>query len=491
LPLPEEDPRWQEIGAKLSDDHLAKLVERQLNRLERSVIDAVYRRRGTRPYDPILLLKMVVYQYLKGQQSPAAWCEEAQLNQAMQWLGRGYTPSRRAWYDFRDRAAQFIAEVHEQIIHRALAEGLLDPTVGVQDGTAIAACASRHRVVNRSTLAKRRTQLDSVLSGAVLGGERDEEMPPWVPTTTRGQQDLAKRLQQADEVLTKRLEKNSQRPSDKRQAPDKIRVSLSDPPAPLGRDKLKVYRPLYTVQYMVAPRSLLILSYGCEPAATDAGTLAPMIDKTQAVVGGRLLTVLADAAYCSIVDLQQCEQRHVELLAPVQANAFTAAKHQAQPHPQISREQFVWDAAENCCHCPQGQRLAYVDRTRKRRHSDQTLWEYRYRADPALCQACPLAARCLRPGAACRTIRRLEGQELLDIQRQKMADPAVQARYRLRGETVELTYAECKGNRHLTRFHGRGPERAQTETGLMVVAQNLLRLDRLERNRASPTKTNT
>jgi hypothetical protein len=216
-----------------------------------------------------------------------------------------------------------------------------------------------------------------------------------------------------------------------------------------------------------------------------------MIDKTQQVVGGRLKTMLADAAYCTIVDLQKCQQRNVELLSPVQANVFTAAKQKAKPNPQMSREQFVWNATENCYQCPQGQRLKYVDRTRKRRHSDQTLWEYRYRADAAHCRACPLAAQCLRPTSASRTIKRLEGQELLDAQRRKMAEPDVQARYRLRGETVELTYAECKGNRHLTRFHGRGPERARTETGLMVVAQNLLRLDRLERPRATPAKTTT
>jgi transposase len=454
--------------------------------LDRTTIDAAYRGCGSPSYDPVLMLKMVLYQYLKGHQSPAAWDEEAKLNQAMQWLGRGSTPSRRTWYDFRDRAAEFIEQVHGQIIQRALDEGLLDPAIGVQDGTAIAACASRHRLVNRPTLEKRRTQLE-----VVIRGQAEEEIPQWMPPTTRGQQELAKRMQQAEEILAERIEKNGQKPSDKRKHPDKIQVSLSDPPAPLGRDKLKVYRPLYTVQYVVAPGSLLIMSYGCEPSASDAGTLAPMIDKTQQVVGGRLKTMLADAAYCSIVDLQQCAQRDVELLAPVQANAFTAAKQKAKPNPQIPREEFVWDAIANCYHCPQGQCLKYIDRARKRRHSDQTLWEYRYRCDPALCRACPLAARCLRPDSASRTIKRLEGQELIDAQRRKMADPEVQARYRIRGETVELTYAECKGNRHLARFHGRGPTRARTETGLMVVAQNLLRLDRLERNRASPTKTTT
>ena len=61
-----------------------------------------------------------------------------------------------------------------------------------------------------------------------------------------------------------------------------------------------------------------------------------------------------------------------------------------------------------------------------------------------------------------------------------MAQPDVQARYALRGQTVERAFADAKGNRRLDRFHGRGRHRAQTETGLLVLAQNALRLDRLE-----------
>jgi hypothetical protein len=194
----------------------------------------------------MVMLKMVLYQYLKGNPSPATWHEEARLNKAMQWLGRGYAPSRRAWYDFRDRAGKFIEPLHHQMIGGALDEGHLDPSVGVQDGTAVAACASRHRMVNRSTLEKRTQQLD-----AILRGKYDEEVPMWVPPTDSGKQDLAERMKQASEVLAERIEKNATKPSDKRKDPDKIQVSLSDPPAPLGRDKLKVFRPLYTVQYVV------------------------------------------------------------------------------------------------------------------------------------------------------------------------------------------------------------------------------------------------
>ena len=432
------------------------------------------------------MLKMVVYQYLRGNQSPATWYDEAKLNKAMQWLGRGYEPARRTWYDFRDRAGKFVERVHHQIIHRALDEGILDPSVGVQDGTAVAACASRHRMVNRPTLEKRTEQLEAIIDGSC-----NEEVPKWVPPTDSGKQDLADRMQQASEVLAKRIEQNANRPSGKRKDPDKIQVSLSDPPAPLGRDKLNVFRPLYTVQYVVAPQSHLIMAYCCERSVTDVGTLAPMIDKTQEVVNGRLRVMLADAAYCSIIDLQDCLARNIELLAPVQSNSFTESKKKKTEPRQFSREEFRWDDSEQCYFCPQGQRLDYKGRCRKSRHSGRTLWESRYRCSPEHCGKCPLASQCLREGASARTIKRLEGQDLLAAQREKMASEEVQSRYRLRGQTVELAYADSKGNRKLTGFHGRGPDRARTETGLMVIAQNLRRLDRLEQDLLNPDKTTT
>ena len=446
----------------------------------------MYRGSGSQPYDPVALLKMVLYQYLRGNQSPAAWHHEAKLNKAMQWLGRGYAPARRTWYDFRDRVGKCIDQLHEQIIAGALEQGQLDPTVGVQDGTAVAACASRHRMVNRSTLEKRIEQLQ-----VILQGEFDQKLPQWVPPTDFGRLDLAERMNKASEVLSERIAKNAGKPSDKRKDPETIRVSLSDPLAPLGRDKLKVFRPLYTVQYVVAPGSYLIMSYCCEAEVTDVGTLAPMIDKTQKAVCGQLKTMMADAAYCSIVDLQDCRERDVELIAPVQSNAFTESKMKGKSNQQIPRDKFDWDEMERCYRCPEGHRLNYHHRTRKQRHSGRQLWESRYRCDPIHCGACPLADKCLRPGSTRRTIKRLEGQELLDAQREKMAEPEVQSRYCQRGQTVELAYADSKGNRQFDRFHGRGLSRVRTETGLMVVAQNLRRLDRLQRNPLNSVKRQT
>ena len=83
-------------------------------------------------------------------------------------------------------------------------------------------------------------------------------------------------------------------------------------------------------------------------------------------------------------------------------------------------------------------------------------------------------------------IKRMEGEELLEAQRLKMSQDDAKELYRLRGQTVERSFGDAKGNRGVDRFHGRGLARARTETGLLTLAQNLLRLDNLQQNAANP-----
>lgn len=446
--------------------------------MDRRTLEELYAGVGSLAYDPRMLLKMVLYQYLKGRRSPAKWFEEAKLNEAMQWLGRGYTPARRTWYDFRDRVGGAIDRLHEKMIQTAIEDKLLDPTEAAQDGTSVAACASRHQMVNKETLGRRKQLLNHVIDGK---HPSSEPLPLWLPPTEIGRRDLFERMQRAETILNERIVKNAKKQAGTRKDPARIQVSLTDPIAPLGRDKMKVFRPLYTVQYVLEHTSRMILSYCCDAVVTDCGTLIPMIDLTQKIVGGRLKTMMADAAYCSILDLLGCADRGVELLAPVQANSFTEKKKQAKTNRQIPRDQFRFDEKRNCYECPAGHELSYSGRERKQRHGGRSLWESRYQCVAIHCGNCPLAAQCLRRGSSSRMIKRLEGQELLDAQRAKMSDPEVQSRYARRGSTVELGFADARHHRGLQRFHGRGLTRVRTETGLLVLAQNLLRLDRLQR----------
>jgi hypothetical protein len=159
----------------------------------------------------------------------------------MQWLGRGYQPSRRTWYLFRDRVGNIVTQLHQQLLERAIEKDLLSAETGAQDGTSVAACASRHQLVNRETLERRMQILDDVIGRTFPS---DKRIPLWVPPTDSGRMDLAQRMRDAADVLSKRLADNAKKHGKKRKDSSKINVSLTDVLAPLGRDKMKVFRDL-------------------------------------------------------------------------------------------------------------------------------------------------------------------------------------------------------------------------------------------------------
>ncbi len=53
-------------GQKLAEDDLARMVEGQVNAMESRALDELYAGVGSLAYVPRMLLKMVLYQYLKG-----------------------------------------------------------------------------------------------------------------------------------------------------------------------------------------------------------------------------------------------------------------------------------------------------------------------------------------------------------------------------------------------------------------------------------------
>jgi len=163
-----------------------------------------------------MMLKMVLFEYLQGRLSPAQWYRDAKEHDAMRWLGRGIEPSRTAWYRFRDRMTDVVKQLHQDLIQRAVDQDFIAAQVGVQDGTTIAACASRHRVVNQPTLVKRRAFLEQAIESDRLGNPLAEDAVKWMPATPGGREELAERMPQAATVVTQRLEENARKSKAKR-----------------------------------------------------------------------------------------------------------------------------------------------------------------------------------------------------------------------------------------------------------------------------------
>jgi transposase len=452
-----------------------------LDRIDLTPLFAAYRPGGKKPHRPDLMLAIVLVEILDGRTSPAKWYKDATTRDQCKHVGQGIRPSRSSWYEFRDRCGKFIQDVADRITQEAIKDEIVDPSTASLDGTFTRAAATRHRLFNLGQLERRVACLQraiEILDNEPVDTETvriAQEIPRWIGATRAGRQRQLEQFVKAESALTAKIAANAKKPKRYQSDPAKMTVSVWDVDAVVGRDKEKVLCPLYNSQFMVACGSDVILAYGVFAQCTDSGTLSPMIDRTQAAVGHCLQKVLADGGYCSLLELRDCISRDIDLVSPVPGANSPSPHKAADGEALLSQKEFTFFPDENRCKCPAGHEMPCRARSAKPRADGRTVTEVRYEQAVELCNGCPLASRCLKPGSTRRSVARMEGQELLDAQIKKMASEEGKANARLRGQTVERIFGDGKTHRNQNRQNGRGLSRVKAEVGLLVVAQNTLR----------------
>jgi len=126
-----------------------------------------------------LLLAMVLVEKRRGRASPRQWHRDQRDSVALLWVGQGIQPARSVWYEFRDRLAPFLDGWNAQVLRRALECGLTDGSEAATDGTLIAACASRHRLLNQSQITSRLEQLDAACAQDLRQESVEKKVSGW------------------------------------------------------------------------------------------------------------------------------------------------------------------------------------------------------------------------------------------------------------------------------------------------------------------------
>jgi transposase len=451
-------------------EHLALKIDRAVDLLDLRPLRATYAGVGTDAHDPKLLLKAVLYEMHMGYHSPAKWYSHAFDNNPVRWLLRGLKPSRSSWYDFRDRVGPLLLEFNRQVLAMAGERKVTQGQRGALDGSFVAANASRRKMLKGNNLRERLQQLQQ----ACLADERGEtlaERPGWMGPTVKGRRRQLPRYQQAVDRCQQREERQQRQRACDRNRAQPVRVNPSDPDAVPGRDKERVYRPLYNPQLLRDVDSPLILSYDVFAQATDAGTLEPMFARTRLMLGWLPPVWLTDSSYATGPQLRAAELAQVTLYAPWQAPGGAAGK---KPPAWLPKESFRWVAAEQAYHCPAGRRMELQQVITQQRAQEQRVVVEEYRCESEYCLNCPLAAWCTPRPEKGRTVNRSEHDDRFERLQQRMATPEAKALYKKRSQTVELSYADMKWHRKLWRFSGKGLTRVRIEIGLFVLVHNLL-----------------
>jgi transposase len=535
-----QSPEWLRIDQGLGEDDLARKIAHLVDEeLDLEPLFSSYAGRGSLPHRPDLLLKMVLYEHQIGRPQPTQWLYDLEKNIAVQWLTFGIRASRSILYEFRDRVQPFLARLNQQVIRTAITEKHTDASKASLDGSFVAANASRHRLLSLKTVEQRLEQLDQEIAKseaaeadepepqAASTNSADETVDPGLdmeaipaqpkteqnqqtpttqapsadPTVTedrpgsfmaktkRGKKRQRAQYQKAQEILKERNKANARRRKDKRKKSEQVRIAIGDPMAPFGRDKMKVFRPLYNAQMMTDVETDFVFTFSVTPTLSDSGHLVPMVDQMTAVTGQPLNRVLVDSGYPSGEDLAQCEARNVEVFAPWNENSFTAEKRaEAGKDAPIRKDEFTWDPTIPGYRCPQGHPLTYRERTTKQKANGDPVSLEIYQADAADCNECPLKARCVHSKSGARTVRRQPHEDLIGKMRDRMKTPEGKALYRQRGCTVERRFADMKTFRGAERISGRTPGRAEAQIGLTILVHNLITLDKIRSREARSEK---
>lgn len=493
----EASREWLAIDAELPEDDVARRIDRAVEMLlQMDDFEQRYARRGHRGYPPRALLKVVLYAKHRGWNRPSQWYDAAKNHRVCQWLTRGLCPSRSRWYAFGGRITPWIDPWNAQIVSIAVQAGVTPATRGVQDGTLIAANATRHKLVGPKKIAER---LAALAPAAPLAASRtavaalSESSPAeqasalsdaatscgtWMAKTPRGRCRQLRRYQALAAAMAQRQEENRQRLASERKPPEKVRLSPGDPEAPLGLDKLRVFRPLYNAQLIDDLDSPLILAYGVFAQSSDNGTAEPMLTRYRSLTGVAQQVSLVDSKYTTPADLAVFKKAGVEVYGYTQDQVSASRRRPGQPSHsrQIAKSEFVWLEGEQEYQCPEGHRLSRRATRTKHCAGNQTVCTTIYACAAGHCQNCSRRLECTPHGKGGREIQRSEHEGLVEELTARMQTPEAKALYHLRSQTVELVFADVKQHRNLTRLSGHGLGAAGAEVGLSVLVHNALAL---------------
>ena len=222
--------------------------------------------------------------------------------------------------------------------------------------------------------------------------------------------------------------------------------------------------------------------------ASDAATLPLMLRRSAQLTGRQVKDLLVDSGYVTGHDLADCVAHGVRLYGPWKENDLSASKAKAQSH--FSKDDFEWHPELDAYQCPAGHLLKRAELERRGCSGGREVVVWRYRGDASTCQACPLREQCTTSQKSGRSVRRSEHEDLIIAHRAWMETDEAKLVYRLRGQTIEIVFADVKEHRGLRRFSGRGLARARTEYALEVLLHNLLVFHRCLRQRQDARESN-
>jgi transposase len=341
--LPPSPQEW------LPEDHLAYFLSDLVETLNLTPILQTYGgvTRGTVPYHPQLLVKILFYAYAVGIPASRQIAKELDENVAFRVLAANQRPDFRTISDFRRQHLAALAELFVQVLQLCQRAGLVTLGHIALDGTKMQANASKHKAMSYGRMKTEETRLQAEVAALLQQAEaadarddaqygpdrRGDELPTELARreqrlqTIRTAKAVLEQEAQAEATLTQIARAADATKQPRRGRPPQPPCSIPDPkaqrnftdpesrimPAPGAKGS---FLQGYNCQAAVDATAQIIVAADVTDESNDKQQAQPLLTQVLANTGRVPRTASMDAGYFSEANVQAVATLGCEPLIP-------------------------------------------------------------------------------------------------------------------------------------------------------------------------------
>lgn len=361
LLLPSSLKEW------LPEDHAAYFISEMVEELDLKAFYAPYEGDGRRrmPYEPKMMLKVLLYGYVSGVFSSRKMAAKLEEDVAFRVLAAGNFPSHRTICEFRKRHLADFKALFVQVVQIAQAAGLVKLGTVAVDGTKVKANASKRKAMSyqRMLAEERRIQravdelcdrahrVDQTEDARYGEDRRGDELPEEL----RYREDRLNKIREAKAQLeAKQREadrKKGRHEDDDRRPPsgrgrsyqqefgvpkDKDQTNFTDPESQIMKTA-QGYEQCYNGQVAVDDEQQMIVGNSLSANASDQGALLGLLDQIKTILKGIPDRILADAGYRNERDFEALESAGIDGYISVGREGKACQAVDPDRHPATGR----------------------------------------------------------------------------------------------------------------------------------------------------------
>ena len=350
----------------LASGHLAHHVSDLVDALDLSAFYAPYEGDGRRnaPYEPSMMVKVLIYAYATGVFSSRAIARKLEEDVAFRVLGSENFPRHRTICEFRRRHLEEFEGMFVEVVRVAREMGVVRFGTLSVDGTKVRANASKRKAMSYGRMLKEEARLKEEIqrlldNAGAVDAEEDERYGEQV----RGDE-LPAELERREKRLTAIEQAKARLEAAQREADDargrepgqdrnpkggrpykraygepepKAQSNFTDPESQIMKTSAEGFQQCYNAQTLVDEAHQFIVATDVEAQASDQGQMLPLLDEVSESFGVEPDVVLADAGYCNEADLAALEQRGIDAHVALGREGKAQAAANAQTRPATHR----------------------------------------------------------------------------------------------------------------------------------------------------------